>query len=84
VASSDIRSVLREKMEQKSLFGCDLLKRSQQTGPDQGRRYSRDDDDDDDDDDGGDNDDDGDERTITLSLPENPFRPALLICLVWR
>jgi len=68
VVSSDIRSVLREKMTQKSLFGCDLVKRSQQPGPDQGRRYSRNDDDDDDNDD--------DERTITLSLPENPFRPA--------
>ena len=55
-------------MTQKSLFGCDLVKRSQQPGPDQGRRYSRNDDDDDDNDD--------DERTITLSLPENPFRPA--------
>jgi len=70
VASSDIRSILREKMTQKSLIGCDLVKRSQQSGPDQGRIYSRDEDDDDDDDD------DDDERTITLSLSENPFRPA--------
>jgi len=70
VASSDIRSVLRAKMMQKSLFSCDLLKRYQQPGPDQGRRYSRDVDDEDDDDD------DDDERKITLSLPENPFRHA--------
>jgi hypothetical protein len=55
-------------MTQKSLFSCDLLKRSQQPRPDQGRRYSRDDDDDDDDNDN--------ERTIALSVPENPFRPA--------
>jgi hypothetical protein len=70
-------------MTQKSLFGCDLLKRTLPPGPDQGRRYSQDEDDDDDDD-YDDDDDDDDERTITLFLPENPFRPARLSCLVWR
>jgi hypothetical protein len=77
MASCDIRSVLREKLMQKTFFGCNLLKkRSLQTGPDKGRRNSLDDDDDDDDE-------DDEERTITLSLPENP-RPARLSCLVWR